>query len=73
MSKLFNINIRYSDDAIFLANSTISLCKERGQNPKKVIFSSRKLFEQLSKNHLNRLVPLPGSGACVKNQNFTLF
>jgi len=53
ISKLFNINTRYSDDAIFLANSTISLCKEKGQNPKKVIFGSRKLFEKLNKNHLN--------------------
>ncbi|MBX0310362.1 MAG: IS200/IS605 family accessory protein TnpB-related protein, partial [Sulfurihydrogenibium sp.] len=52
LSKLFNINTRYSDDAIFLAQSTITSCKERGQNPKKVIFGSRKLFEQLKKNHL---------------------
>ncbi|WP_299239107.1 IS200/IS605 family accessory protein TnpB-related protein [Sulfurihydrogenibium sp.] len=52
LSKLFSINTRYSDDAIFLAQSTISSCKERGQNPKKLIFGSRKLFEQLKKNHL---------------------
>jgi transposase, IS605 OrfB family, central region len=52
LSKLFNINTRYSDDAIFLAQSTIASCKERGQNPKKVIFGSRKVFEQLKKNHL---------------------
>jgi transposase, putative, N-terminal domain len=52
VSRLFNINTRYSDDAIFLAQSTISSCKERGQNPKKLIFGSRKLFEQLSRNHL---------------------
>jgi transposase, IS605 OrfB family, central region len=52
LSKLFSINTRYSDDVIFLAQSTISSCKERGQNPKKVIFGSRKLFEQLKKNHL---------------------
>jgi IS605 OrfB family transposase len=52
LSKLFNINTRYSDDAIFLAQTTISSCKERGQNPKKLIFGSRKLFEQLKKNHL---------------------
>jgi len=52
LSKLFNINTRYSDDAILLAQSTISSYKERGQNPKKVIFGSRKLFEQLKKNHL---------------------
>lgn len=52
LSKLFNINTRYSDDAIFLTQSTISSCKEREQNPKKLIFGSRKLFEQLKKNHL---------------------
>jgi IS605 OrfB family transposase len=52
LSKLFDINTRYSDDAILLAQSTISSCKERGQNPKKLIFGSRKLFEQLKKNHL---------------------
>jgi transposase, putative, N-terminal domain len=52
LSKLFNINTRYSDDAIFLAQSMITLCKEREQNPKKPIFGSRKLFEQLKKNHL---------------------
>lgn len=52
LSKLFNINTRYSDDAIFLAQSTVALCEKRGQNPKKLIFGSRKLFEQLKKNHL---------------------
>jgi len=52
LSKLFNINTRYSDDAILLAQSMISSYKERGQNPKKIIFGSRKLFEQLSRNHL---------------------
>jgi len=52
LSKLFNINTRYSDDAIFLAQSTITSCKERHQNPKKLIFGSRKLFEQLKRNHL---------------------
>jgi IS605 OrfB family transposase len=52
LSRLFNINTRYSDDAVFLAYSTIASCKERCQNPKKLIFGSRKLFEQLKKNHL---------------------
>jgi transposase, putative, N-terminal domain len=42
ISRLFNINTRYSDDAILLAQSMISSCKERGQNPKKLIFGSRK-------------------------------
>jgi IS605 OrfB family transposase len=52
LSELFNINTRYSDDAILLAQSTISSCKERKQNPKKLIFGSRKVFKQLNKNHL---------------------
>jgi len=52
LSKLFNINTRYSDDAILSAQSMISSCQERGQSPKKLIFGSRKLFEQLKKNHL---------------------
>jgi len=52
LSKLFNINTRYSDDAIFLAQSIITSCKEGGQNPNKLIFGSRNLFEQLKKNHL---------------------
>ena len=52
ISKLFNINTRYSDDAILLAQSMISLCKERGKNPKKVIFGSRALFDKLNKKHL---------------------
>jgi transposase, putative, N-terminal domain len=29
LSKLFNINTRYSDDAIFLAQSMITSCQER--------------------------------------------
>jgi IS605 OrfB family transposase len=52
LSKLFNINTRYSDDAIFSAQSMITSCQERGQNPKKLIFGLRKVFEQLKKNHL---------------------
>jgi len=52
LSKLFNINTRYSDDAILLAQSMITSCEERCQNPKKLIFGSRILFEQLKRNHL---------------------
>ena len=52
ISRLFNINTRYSDDAILSAQTMISSYKERRQNPKKTIFGSRKLFEQLSRNHL---------------------
>jgi predicted transposase len=52
ISRLFNINTRYSDDAILLAQTMISSYKERKQNLKKIIFGSRKVFEQLSRNHL---------------------
>jgi len=52
LSSLFNINTRYSESAILLAESTISSCEERGQNPKKLIFGSRKVSEQLKKNRL---------------------
>jgi IS605 OrfB family transposase len=52
LSGLFGINTRYADDAIFLAQSMILSCKKTKQNPKKVIFGSRKLFEQLKKKHL---------------------
>jgi IS605 OrfB family transposase len=52
LSKLFNINARYANDAILLAQSMLSLCKESKQNPRKVIFGSRGLFEKLKKRHL---------------------
>jgi len=52
LAKLFDINTRYVDGAILLAQSLILSCKERQQNPKKVVFGSRKVFEQLKKNHL---------------------
>jgi len=52
LSGLFGINTRYAGDAIFLAQSLLLLCRERKQNPKKVIFGSRKLFEQLKRKHL---------------------
>jgi len=52
LSESFDITTRYSDDAVFLAQSTITSCEERKQNPKKLIFGSRKVFEQLKRNHL---------------------
>jgi IS605 OrfB family transposase len=52
LPELFNINTRYSDNAILSAQSMITSCEKRGQNPKKLIFGSRKVFEQLKKNHL---------------------
>jgi len=52
ISILFNINTRYSDDAILLAKQTIEIYKSHNKNPKKVIFGSRALFDKLNKKHL---------------------
>jgi len=52
LSRKYGINTRYSDDAILLAQQTLQSCIEREQNPKKLIFGSRKLFEQLKEKHL---------------------
>ena len=52
LSQKYGINTRYSDDAIFLAQQTLDSCLQRGQNPKKLIFGSRELFEKLKKKHL---------------------
>lgn len=52
LQKIFLLNSRYCDDAVLKANEILRSCKEKGQNPKKVIFGSRKLFEKLKKNHL---------------------
>jgi IS605 OrfB family transposase len=48
----YGINIRYSNDAILLAQQALNSCVARGQKPKKLVFGSRKLFEQLKKKHL---------------------
>jgi len=52
LSRKYGINTRYSDDAILLAQQTLESCIEREQNPKKLVFGSRELFEQLKKKHL---------------------
>ncbi len=49
----FNLNSRYVDDAILEAQSIITLSKELGFDPKKVVFGGRNLFEKLSKKHLS--------------------
>ncbi|WP_039764063.1 IS200/IS605 family accessory protein TnpB-related protein [Caldicellulosiruptor sp. F32] len=50
---IFNLNSRYVDDAIMKANSVLDSCKERGENPEKVIFGGRQLFEKLKRRHIN--------------------
>ena len=52
LSRKYGINTRYSDDAILLAKQNLDSCIEREQNPKKLVFGSRELFEQLKKKHL---------------------
>jgi len=49
----FNLNSRYVDDAILEAQSIITLSRELGFKPEKVIFGGRDLFEKLSKKHLS--------------------
>ncbi len=53
LQERFGINSRYADDAILKAQATLASVRERGQNPKKVIFGGRKLFEQLKQKHLS--------------------
>jgi len=52
ISRKYGINTRYSGDAILLAQQALDSCVERRQNPKKIVFGSRELFEQLKKKHL---------------------
>lgn len=50
---VFNLNSRYVDDAIMKAESIKKSCEQKGENPKKVIFGGRDLFEKLQKRHIN--------------------
>jgi IS605 OrfB family transposase len=49
---LFGLNTRYADGAIEKAQATLDSAKELGQDPRKVVFGGRKLFEQLKRRHL---------------------
>jgi len=46
------LNARYVNDAILIAKGVLKSCTQRGQNPKKLVFGSRELFEKLKKKHL---------------------
>lgn len=39
-------------DAVLIAKQVLKSCLHRGQNSKKLVFGSRKLFEKLEKKHL---------------------
>jgi Hypothetical protein len=50
---LFSLNTRYADGAIEKAQAILDSAKELGQDPRKVVFGGRKLFEQLKRRHLS--------------------
>jgi len=50
---LFGLNTRYADGAIEKAQAILDSAKELGQDPQKVVFGGRKLFEQLKRKHLS--------------------
>jgi IS605 OrfB family transposase len=53
LSSLPSLNSRYAYGALTQAKAIMSSLKELGQSPKKVVFGGRKLFEELSRNHLS--------------------
>ncbi len=50
---LFRLNTRYADDAILKAQAVLDSARERGEDPRKVVFGGRKLFETLKRGHLS--------------------
>jgi predicted transposase len=50
--KFPELNSHYVNCAVERAREIFQSCKARGQNPKKLIFGGRALFERLKKNHL---------------------
>jgi predicted transposase len=53
---LFGLNTRYADGAIEKAQAILDSARELGQDPRKVVFGSREVFEQLDLRglHLHR-------------------
>jgi predicted transposase len=50
---LFGLNTRYADGAIEKAQAILDSARELGQDPRKVVFGSREVFEQLKRKHLS--------------------
>ena len=50
---LFGLNTRYADGAIEKAQAILDSARELDQDPRKVVFGGRKLFEQLKRKHLS--------------------
>jgi IS605 OrfB family transposase len=53
LCRLFGLNTRYADGAIEKAQAILDSAKELGQDPRKVVFGGRKLFQQLKRRHLS--------------------
>ena len=49
----FGLNTRYADDAVMKAQALLDSAQERGEDPRKVVFGGRKLFETLKRGHLS--------------------
>ncbi|AEG34454.1 transposase, IS605 OrfB family (plasmid) [Thermus thermophilus SG0.5JP17-16] len=49
----FRLNTRYADDAVMKAQAVLDSARERGEDPRKVVFGGRKLFETLRRRHLS--------------------
>ncbi len=52
LCQLFGLNTRYADGAIEKAQAALDSARELGQDPRKVVFGSREVFEQLKRKHL---------------------
>ncbi len=50
---LFQLNTRYAGDAVLKAQALLDSARERGEDPRKVVFGGRKLFDQLKRKHLS--------------------
>ncbi len=49
----FGLNTRYADDAVLKAQALLDSARERGEDPRKVVFGGRRLFETLRRRHLS--------------------
>ncbi|RTG91588.1 hypothetical protein [Thermus scotoductus] len=47
------LNTRHADDAVLKAQAVLDSARERGEDPRKVAFGGRKLFETLKRGHLS--------------------
>jgi len=70
---LFRLNTRYADGAIAKAKAVLDSALELGNDPKKVVFGGRGLFEQLKRKHLSGkpLEALFGASAPQMNRSPT--